>query len=129
MAVSVTQWFRQGPTAIDAATQRCHFGFPFAVRLTSCRPMVRGADGADPLSGTWETSMAPNVMPGPENFLVIALWTQLREKHLLPAVPQDARRARWIYRQPDAHPQRLDVPVLPALHPRNMARMTMQRRS
>ncbi len=34
-----------------------------------------------------------------------------RAKHLLPAVPQDAGGARRLYRQPDAHPQGLDVPV------------------
>ena len=54
-------WIAEGPTAIDAATQRRHFGF--RLRLVDKLQPIGGGSGRDhPLSGTSETWMAPNVV-------------------------------------------------------------------
>ena len=52
-----------------------------------------------------------------------------RAEHLLPAVPQNAGGARRLYRQPDAHPQGLNMPVLQAQNPRYLARLSVPGRS
>jgi len=52
----------EGPTAIDAATQRRHFGFRLRL-VDKLQPIGGGSGRGHPLSGTWETWMAPNVMP------------------------------------------------------------------
>ena len=52
----------EGPTAMDAATQRRHFGF--RLRLADkLQPSGGGSGQGHPLSGTWATWMAPDVMP------------------------------------------------------------------
>jgi hypothetical protein len=54
--VKIAEW----PTAIDAATQR---RFGFRLRLVDKLQPIGGGSGRDhPLSGTWETWMAPNVV-------------------------------------------------------------------
>ncbi len=64
----------EGPTAIDAATQRRHFGF--RLRLVDKLQPIGGATGmGHPLSGTWETWMAPNVMPTNESQQPASLMT------------------------------------------------------
>ena len=45
----------EGPTAMDAATQRRHFGFRLRL-VDKLQPIGRGR----PLSGTWKTWMALN---------------------------------------------------------------------
>ena len=52
----------EGPTAIDAATQRRHFGFRLRL-VDKLQPSGGGSGQGHPLSGTWETWMAPDVMP------------------------------------------------------------------
>src|SRR5271157_1428866 len=52
----------EGPTAIDAATQRRHSGFRLRL-VDNLQPIGGGSGRGHPLSGTWETWMAPNVMP------------------------------------------------------------------
>src|SRR5271157_2979055 len=49
-----------GPTAIDAAPQRLHFGFRLRL-VDKLQPIGGGSGRGHPLSGTWETWMAPNV--------------------------------------------------------------------
>src|SRR5271157_2812384 len=50
----------EGPTAIEAATQRRHFGFRLRL-VDNLQPIGGGSGRGHPLSGTWETWMAPNV--------------------------------------------------------------------
>ena len=52
----------EGPTAIDAATQRRHFGFRLRL-VDKLQPSGGGSGQGHPLSGTWATWMAPDVMP------------------------------------------------------------------
>ena len=52
----------EGPTVIDAATQRRHFGFRLRL-VDKLQPIGGGSGRGRPLSGTWETWMDPNVMP------------------------------------------------------------------
>ena len=52
----------EGPTAIDAATQRRHFGFRLRL-VDKLQPIGGGSGQGHPLSGTWATWMAPDVMP------------------------------------------------------------------
>src|SRR5271157_3376793 len=51
----------EGPTAIDAVTQRRHFGFRLRL-VDKLQPIGVGSGRGHPLCGTWETWMAPNVM-------------------------------------------------------------------
>src|SRR5271157_6238036 len=51
----------EGPTAMDAATQRRHFGFRLRL-VDKLQPIGVGSGRGHPLCGTWETWMAPNVM-------------------------------------------------------------------
>jgi len=44
----------EGPTAIDAATQRRHFGFRLRL-VDNLQPIGGGSGRGHPLSGTWET--------------------------------------------------------------------------
>src|SRR5271157_4835629 len=44
----------EGPTAIDAATQRRHFGFRLRL-VDKLQPIGGGSGRGHPLSGTWET--------------------------------------------------------------------------
>ena len=48
----------EGPTAIDAATQRRHFGFRLRL-VDKLQPIGGGSGRGHPLSGTSETWMAP----------------------------------------------------------------------
>ena len=50
----------EGPNAIDAATQRRHFGFRLRL-VDKLQPIGGGSGRGHPLSGTWETWMALNV--------------------------------------------------------------------
>ncbi len=52
----------KGPTAIDAATQRRHFGFRLRL-VDKLQPIGGGSGRGHALSGTWKTWMAPNVLP------------------------------------------------------------------
>ena len=52
----------EGPTAMDAATQRRHFGFRLRL-VDKLQPSGGGSGQGHPLSGTWATWMAPDVMP------------------------------------------------------------------
>ena len=52
----------EAPTAIDAATQRRHFGFRLRL-VDKLQPSGGGSGQGHPLSGTWATWMAPDVMP------------------------------------------------------------------
>ncbi len=51
----------EGPTAIDAATQRRHFGFRLRL-VDKLQPIGGGSGRGHPLSGTWETWMVANVL-------------------------------------------------------------------
>ena|SRR5208282_1896324 len=51
----------EGPTAIDAATQRRHFGFRLRL-VDKLQPIGGGSGKGHPLSGTWETWMVANVL-------------------------------------------------------------------
>jgi len=52
----------EGPTSIDAASQRRHFGFRLRL-VDKLQPIGGGSGRGHPLSGNWATWMAPNVMP------------------------------------------------------------------
>ena len=52
----------EGTTATDAATQHRHFGFRLRL-VDKLQPIGGGSGRGRPLSGTWETWMAPDVMP------------------------------------------------------------------
>ncbi len=52
----------EGPTAMDAATQRRRFGFRLRL-VDKLQPSGGGSGQGHPLSGTWATWMAPDVMP------------------------------------------------------------------
>jgi hypothetical protein len=63
LAASVTQFrIAEGPTAIDAATQRRYFVFRLRL-VDKLQPIGGGSGRGHPLSGTAETWMAPDVMP------------------------------------------------------------------
>ena len=47
---------------MDAATQRRHFGFRLRL-VDKLQPSGGGSGQGHPLSGTWATWMAPDVMP------------------------------------------------------------------